>query len=108
MNKGRTDGTERPEVETWILRLRDRPGALERVLSLLRRRRVGLEGLSFAKAGEDRLDVELHVGVTVVQRERIQVELAGLADVEAAEGEEPVGLRRLDSFNENEGTNDGT
>lgn len=72
----------RPPVLTWSLRLRDRPGALERVLSVLRRRLVSVEALSVARAPDDVLELEMHVSVEAHRRERVAAELAGLADVE--------------------------
>lgn len=78
----RTPEDSLPPILTWTLRLRNRPGALERVLSVLRRRLVSVEALSVARAPDEILEVEMHVSVESSRQERVEAELAGLADVE--------------------------
>ncbi len=70
--------------ETWELRVRDRPGALERVLSILRRRLVHLETLSMNREGPDTLRIELRVGGRPDLRDRVRQELLGLVDVQGS------------------------
>jgi acetolactate synthase regulatory subunit len=70
-----------PGTDTWVLRLRDRPGSLERLLSTLRRRMVPLEALSLARAGEGELEVELTVSLDQDRRTRIIAEVEGMADM---------------------------
>lgn len=73
--------TGEPPGESWTLRIRDRPAALERVLSMLRRRRVPFNALSVERTPEDDLDVRLRLRIEPERRERILAELAGMADV---------------------------
>lgn len=80
---GSRAGASPPSVLTWSLRVRDSPGAMERVLSVLRRRLVPVEGLSLARGPGDTLELEMQVSVEADRRERVAAELAGLVDVEA-------------------------
>jgi hypothetical protein len=67
--------------ETWTLGLRDRAGALERLLSLLRRRRVRIDALSLTRAGPDLLEVALTLSLAAELRERVAAEVGDLHDV---------------------------
>lgn len=67
---------------TWRLRLRDRPGAVERLLSVLRRRIVPVEALSMERATHGDLELQLTVLVPEDRRDRIAAEVSGLVDVE--------------------------
>lgn len=66
----------------WRLQLRDRPGAVERLLSVLRRRMVPIEALALARSGEGGLTVDLTLALPPDRRDRIAAEVSGLADVE--------------------------
>lgn len=83
------------EPAIWRLRLRDRPGAVERVLSVLRRRLVRLDGLSLERHGEGRLTMEMVLGIHPADGVRIRAELDGLEDVAAAE-DAPTGAAVVD------------
>jgi len=67
--------------ETWTLGLRDRAGSLERLLSLLRRRRVRIEALSLTRTGPDLLEVALTLSLAAELRERVAAEVEDLHDV---------------------------
>jgi acetolactate synthase regulatory subunit len=79
MSEGESTGA------VWTLRLRDRPGAVERVLSTLRRRLVPLEGMAMERADAGELTLALRVGGLPALRARIQMELGALEDVRALE-----------------------
>jgi acetolactate synthase regulatory subunit len=97
-------GDTTPEI--WGLRLRDRPGALERVLSVLRRRLVPLEALSLRKTPEGALDVELVVAGDAGRWDRVRTELRNLFDV-MDEGTRTDGARKRDHLHEAEEADDG-
>lgn len=79
-------GAPPQESRTWRLRLRDRPGAVERVLAVLRKRLVPLEGMALERAAEGELAVELRVRAEAERWARVEAELEGLPDVQRAEG----------------------
>jgi acetolactate synthase regulatory subunit len=64
-----------------IARLRDRPGALERALGLLRRRALAVRQLSVDAAGDGVIELALRVDETRTPRERVRLELLGLVDL---------------------------
>lgn len=80
---GRPTAAAPPTTDRWVLRLRDRPGALERLLSTLRRRMVPLEALSLTRTGTDELEVELTLTLDGERRTRIIAEVEGMADMAA-------------------------
>lgn len=63
-----------------VVRVVDRPGALERVLGLLRRRVLAVRRLSLA-AGDGVLELALRVDETRTPPERLRAELSSLVDV---------------------------
>ena len=63
-----------------LVRIVDRPGALERVLGVIRRRVLAVRRLSVA-AGDTALEVALRVDETRTAPERLQAELSSLVDV---------------------------
>lgn len=73
---------EGPDRALWQLRLRDRPGSLERLLGVLRKRRVAVEELSMERSEPSILHVRLRLGLDADRRDRIRAEVEGLADVE--------------------------
>ncbi len=64
-----------------VARLRDRPGALERAVSLLRRRALAVRRLSVNAAGDGVIELIVRVDESRTPRERVRVELLGLADL---------------------------
>jgi acetolactate synthase small subunit len=64
-------------------RLRDVPGALERLLGTLRRRAVPIERLSVSHHATDGLEVVLVMGEAAITPERVVAELSHLRDVES-------------------------
>lgn len=81
MSTSRAEDLGPGPAEAWSLRLSDRPGALERVLGVLRRRLVRLEALSLKRAAGDELAVELRLAMAPEQKDRIRAELRSLVDV---------------------------
>ena len=63
-----------------LVRVADRPGALERVLGLIRRRVLAVRRLSLS-VGDGVLELALRVDETRMPSERLQAELASLTDV---------------------------
>jgi acetolactate synthase regulatory subunit len=64
-----------------VARLRDRPGALERALGLLRRRAFAVRQLSVDAAGDGIVELVVRVDESRTPRERVRLELLGLADL---------------------------
>ncbi|MFO7262076.1 MAG: hypothetical protein DIU52_013040 [bacterium] len=64
-----------------VARLRDRPGALERAVSLLRRRAMAVRRLSVNAAGDGVVELVVRVDESRTPRERVRLELLGLADL---------------------------
>jgi len=75
-----------------IVRVADRPAALERVLGLLRRKRLAIRRLSLT-AADDMLELVLRLDTARTLPERLRAELLALVDVQevtdVAEGFEP-------------------
>jgi acetolactate synthase small subunit len=69
-----------------LVRVADRPGALERVLGLIRRRVLAVRRLSLS-VGDGVLELALRVDETRTPSERLRAELASLTDVVDAAAE---------------------
>lgn len=67
--------------ERWIVRVRDRPAAVERVLGTLRRRAVGIDDLTVARASTSALVVVVVVRLDEAAGQRVCGELEGSPDV---------------------------
>jgi ketol-acid reductoisomerase len=72
-----------------LVRFNDVPGALERILGLLRRRALPVEALSVYRTGSDMHEMSLRIGELSTPRERVVAELEALVDV--------ISVRRLDN-----------
>lgn len=64
-----------------FVRVRDRPGALERVMGLLRRRAFGVRRVSVALGDDDALELMLRLAEPERHAERARQELRELVDV---------------------------
>ncbi|MCI0432702.1 MAG: hypothetical protein L0271_03500 [Gemmatimonadetes bacterium] len=73
-----------------VIRLRRRPGALERLAGLMRRRRFTVERASIAFVDSGDVDVVLHVDASA-DRARLREELLVLQDVAAVESLDGTG-----------------
>jgi len=92
-----------PERLLLHLVLRNRPAALERVLGMLRRRRVEVEGMTVEREGDELFQVQLQVELGGVKLERIRAELEGMTDVAM---ESASSLRSSAAHSESSGTSD--
>lgn len=67
---------------TWAIRLRDRAGAVERLLSVLRRRVVPVERFSLVRCAGGVLEAEVTLVLEAHLKDRMVAEIRALADVE--------------------------
>ena len=72
-----------------VARLRDLSGALERLLGLLRRRALPVDGLSVYRSQDDILEVAVRFGELSTPWDRVEAELNELVDL--------ISVRRLDT-----------
>jgi acetolactate synthase small subunit len=77
-----------------LVRVQDRPGALERVLGLIRRRVLAVRRLSVS-LGDGGLEVALRVDETKTPSDRLRAELASLTDVSSVTAEPERRTREL-------------
>lgn len=77
-----------PDVRI-VVRVHDRPAALERVVGLLRRRACALRKLSIATVGEGLLELVIRIDTAAADPARVRSELLGLHDV-ATVSSEPI------------------
>jgi acetolactate synthase regulatory subunit len=64
-----------------LVRVHDRPGALERVLGLLRRRALGARPFALINGTDQDMELALRVDERRTSRQRVRLELLALHDV---------------------------